>query len=87
MFLECHNSVCSKHVTWQMLRRKPYCVKPELDNGSVIEFTDLRPNGNASLLFVRILLITLSRTRVCICVLENRTAHSKQVAKWEMHSI
>lgn len=55
-----------------MLRGRPYCVKPELDNGSVIEFTDLRPNGDAPLLFVLIFLVPLPRAVICIRVLENR---------------
>lgn len=39
---------------------EPYCVKPELDNGRIIELADLCSNGNAPLLFVLILLIPLS---------------------------
>lgn len=49
---------------------RPYCVKPELDDGSVVEFTDLGPNGDASLLFLFILLIPFSGASICICVLE-----------------
>lgn len=43
-----------------MFRRRPHCVKPELDNRRIIEFTDLCSDGNTSLFFVLVLLIPLS---------------------------
>lgn len=58
--LDSNIAKCSKQVKQQMLTRGPYCVKPELDNGSVIEFTDLRADGNTPLLFELILLVALS---------------------------
>lgn len=58
--LDSNIAKCSKQDKQQMLTRGPYCVKPELDNGSVIEFTDLRADGNTPLLFELILLVALS---------------------------
>lgn len=76
LFLDSNIPKCSKQAEWHTLRGTPYCVKPELDDGSVIEFTDLCPNGDVPLLFVLIFLIPLPGAVICIRVLGNRAQHT-----------